>query len=451
MRQLSIVVLFAAVGCFVMAKSMSSFGPEMGPEMLVSVLRTRGDASAETNAHRIILSVHTASNFIYDVLESAISKTLHSAVTSRENLFFSLQRIGNDTRRIFDLVDRATAVVSETAKKAKAEINDAIKTSLDHLRESMKIIIRNLPESKLSDSNLAAIIENGQYRMEVVVENSGQRIIDAIQSYRSHFIKVEKDTGHVVVDPESSQEATDAVKNIIHAAKSQIQEAVSGSTSFILARIRDCLSTVGDSMDRLPTAAPAVAQGAVTVTGNNNETFQAEVITVSQMEDPQEDKVVVVGDVPATMRPVVTADTTTTFEAPMVINTSSLNASDALNNVSITFDATTPAGNVSTPKVVSWQDDIPKNSVFTENNEITTGNTTVAMNTTVTEETTATVTTVTTEATTEATTTPTTTPAGPHDMAVVTSFRILSFKLKTKARTPVRRMTTAGPDHELMN
>ena len=58
--------------------------------MLVSILKGRGDVSAETNAHRIILSVHTASDFISDVLESAVGKTLHSAISSRENLFFSL-------------------------------------------------------------------------------------------------------------------------------------------------------------------------------------------------------------------------------------------------------------------------------------------------------------------------------------------------------------------------
>ena len=72
----------------------------------------RGDHSADTNAHRIILSVDTASNFITDVLESAMTKTFHSAISSRENLFFSLQRVGNDSRRIFELVDRATNVVS---------------------------------------------------------------------------------------------------------------------------------------------------------------------------------------------------------------------------------------------------------------------------------------------------------------------------------------------------
>jgi hypothetical protein len=149
-----------------------------GSEMLVNVLRSRGDNLADTNAHRIILSVDTASNFINDVLDSAITKTFHSAVSSRENLFFSLQRVGNDSRRIFELLDRATTIVSDTAKKAKTEVNDAIKTSLDHLRESMKIIIRNVPESKLTETNLAAIISNGQYRMEVVVENSGQSKIN---------------------------------------------------------------------------------------------------------------------------------------------------------------------------------------------------------------------------------------------------------------------------------
>ncbi|OQV22919.1 hypothetical protein BV898_03345 [Hypsibius exemplaris] len=148
------------------SRSLAVFGQDLGPDQLVNVLRSRGDNLAETNAHRIILSVDTASNFINDVLESAMTKTFHSAISSRENLFFSLQRTSNDSRRIFELVDRATNVVSDTAKKAKTEINEAIKTSLDHLRESMKIIIRNVPESKLTDVNIAAIISNGQYRME---------------------------------------------------------------------------------------------------------------------------------------------------------------------------------------------------------------------------------------------------------------------------------------------
>lgn len=324
--------------------------------MLVTVLRTRGDASADTNAHRIILSVHTASNFINDVLESAITKTLHSAVTSRENLFFSLQRVGNDSRRIFELVNRATNVVAETARKAKVEINDAIRTSLDHLRESMKIIIRNLPESKLSESNLAGIIENGQYRMEAVVENSGQRIVDAIQSYRSHFIKIEKETGHVMVDPESSQEATDAVKNIINAAKSQIQEAVSGSTSFILARIRDCLSHFGDS--KVTTVSP----DGVTQPANSTETFQVDIITLSRIEDPQEDKLVVVGDVPTTPRSLVTTVETTPTEAPIIVNTPLPN--NTLETDMMIAESATVLANETTPKAVSWQDDIPQGSVF---------------------------------------------------------------------------------------
>lgn len=366
-RLLFTTLLLISIGCitpsYVAAKSaQSSFGPEMEPEMLVSVLRTRGDNSAETNAHRIILSVHTASNFINDVLESAISKTLQSAVTSRENLFFSLQGTGNDSRRIFELVDRATTVVWETAKKAKAEVNDAIKTALDHLRESIKIIIRNLPESKLNEPNLAAIIENGQYRMEVVVENSGQRIIDAMQSYRSHFIKIEKETGHVMVDPESSQEAIDAVKNIINAAKSQIQEAVSGSTSFILARIRDCLSHLGDASDRKTTTSTALT---ITVGNNDTDTFQAEVISVSQMEDPQEDKIVVVGDVPSAVTEV------SSTELPMIINTPAPNTSLVSASPAMS-EASAASQNSTTPKAVSWQDDIPKGSVF--NHEANQGN-----------------------------------------------------------------------------
>lgn len=134
----------------------------------------------------------------------------------------------------------------------------------------MKIIIRHLPDSKLTEVNLNAIIANGQYRMEVVVENSGQRIIDAIQSYRSHFIKIDKESGQIMVDPESSQEATDAVKNIIHAAKNQIQEAVAGSTSFVLARIRDSIASPGDLAEKTTHASTLFIAFAT----NDSEVFQ---------------------------------------------------------------------------------------------------------------------------------------------------------------------------------
>ncbi|OQV22921.1 hypothetical protein BV898_03347 [Hypsibius exemplaris] len=210
------------------------------------------------------------------------------------------------------------------------------------------------------------------FRIKVVVENSGQRIIDAIQSYRSHFIAIDKDTGNVMVDPESSQEATEAVKHIITAAKSQIQEAVSGSTSFILSRIRDCLSSNLND-ERVNTTATTVGSVMVTVSLGNgsSETFQAEVISVhqTQMEDPSDDKMVQMGEMPKQQTEGSwTTTATTAWESPMVINTrwttaTPLPIDGAVNSTVLdNSSATTASPNTTTSRLISWQDDIPKGS-----------------------------------------------------------------------------------------
>jgi hypothetical protein len=190
--------------------------------------------------------------------------------------------------------------------------------------------------------------------------STGQRIIDAIPSYRSHFITIDKDTGNIMVDPESSQEATEAVKHIISAAKSQIQEAVSGSTSFILSRIRDGLSSSLNDESSSPgnnaTNSPSLT---ITVSINgSSDTFQAEVIS---MEDPQEDKIVVIGDIPD--RESNQSTSTTPWESPMIINTRwTTSPPDGTTTTNPNNDLINATVAPSTTRLVSWQDDIAKAS-----------------------------------------------------------------------------------------
>ena len=137
-----------------------------------------------------------------------------------------------------ELVDSTSETVADAAKKTKQEMNEAIRTSLHHLAESIKIILRALPPSPLNEQRLLTIIDAAQYRMEIVVENAGQRINQALQSYRGHLLKVDKDSGELMVDGPSTQQATDVLKNVIQAGQTQIVGTVVAGTSFILAFIR---------------------------------------------------------------------------------------------------------------------------------------------------------------------------------------------------------------------
>ena len=91
------------------------------------------------------ISFQTASRFITDVLERSISATLHSISPLARTFFFSLQSAKNDSTRMVELVDSTSETVAEAAKKAKQEMNGAIRTSLHRLAESVKIILRALP------------------------------------------------------------------------------------------------------------------------------------------------------------------------------------------------------------------------------------------------------------------------------------------------------------------
>ena len=150
------------------------------------------------------------------------------------------------------------------------------------------------------------------------------------------------------------------------------QEAVSGSTSFILSRIRDCLSSSPNNDDRTHrqnTTAPPTVMVTVSLGNADNETFQAEVITLHQtaMEEPHEDKLVQMGDMPRLPGP-HDATTPHAWENPMIINTkvTPSTAVTPLDNMVTNVTAVTPpvADVTTTPRPISWQDDIPKGTVM---------------------------------------------------------------------------------------
>ena len=187
----------------------------------------------------------------FDVLERSISATLRSTITARENLFFTLQSAKNDSTRMVELVDSTSETVAEAAKKAKQEMNGAIRTSLHHLAESIKNILRALPPSFLNEQRQLTIIDAAHYRMEIVAENAGQRVDQALHSYRGRLLKVDKDSGALIVDGPSKQQATDVLKNVIQASQTQIEGAVVAVTSFILTRIRSYLPANSLSLSML--------------------------------------------------------------------------------------------------------------------------------------------------------------------------------------------------------
>ena len=111
------------------------------------------------------------------------------------------------------LVDSTSETAAEAAKNAKQEMNGAIRTPLHRLAESVKIILSYelFPLSPPNEQRLLTIIDAAQYRMEVVVENAGQRINQARHSYRGRLLKVDKDSGELMVDGPSTQQATDVL------------------------------------------------------------------------------------------------------------------------------------------------------------------------------------------------------------------------------------------------
>lgn len=176
----------------------------------------------------------------------------------------------------------------------------------------------------------------------------------------------------------------------------------SGSTSFILARIRDCLSHFEASTEGSTSTSFSVTLATI----NSTATLQAEVISVSQMEDPQEDKIVVVGDVPVLItRPSILSTEAPSTESPMIINTPAPTFSLTLLDLTTTLESVTAESlNSTTPKAVSWQDDIPKGSVFNRGEgQENMSSTADASNSTMTAETMS-------SSSTEASTTPTTEP-----------------------------------------
>ncbi|GAV08439.1 hypothetical protein RvY_18126 [Ramazzottius varieornatus] len=294
--------------------------PHMGAETLVSILQERGDPAAESNAHRLTLSLQTASRFITDVLERSIADTLGSTVTAREHLFYSLQSVKNDSAGMVELVESSSATVAEAAKKAKQEMNEAIRTSLHHLAESIKIILRALPPSPLNEQRLLTIIDGAQYRMEIVVENAGQRIRQALHSYRGHLLKVDKDSGQLMVDGPSTQQATDVLKHVIQASQTQIEGAVLAGTSFVLARLRSYLAgepladTSSSTLSPHPlTTSLATFPPSTTTAATTSQLPSTMGLHDHVMEDPQHEEV----------SSTLTSLSSGATEAPMVINTSS--------------------------------------------------------------------------------------------------------------------------------
>ena len=332
-----------------------------GPETLVSILSERGDPAAESNAHRLSLSLQTASRFITDVLERSISATLRSTIVARENLLFSLQSVENDSTRMVELVDSTSETVADAAKKAKQEMNEAIRTSLHHLAESIKIILRALPPSPLNEQRLLTIIDAAQYRMEIVVENAGQRINQALQSYRGHLLKVDKDSGELMVDGPSTQQATDVLKNVIQASQTQIESAVVAGTSFILTRIRSYLA--GEpSLDAPPstsTIVPSILPFSTTTTNQLSTVSSTSLLVQNDhlMEDPQHEEV---GSASTT----VTTSPSTMTEPPMVINTSTKEPEvDSLPTKNMPSTSSSPLNSTLDGIQIHKQDDVTVGTV----------------------------------------------------------------------------------------